>query len=50
LHTLKLIVKYVSPLVALDDAAGFPRLDLVQKFPSRNTYLAHEQLIEVEGG
>ena len=50
LHTLKLIVKDVSPLVALDDASGLPTAYLIQELTPWYAYLAHEQLIEVEGG
>jgi hypothetical protein len=49
LHTLKLVVKYVSPLVALDDASGFPRLDFVEKFAPWYSNLAHEKLVQIEG-
>ena len=50
LHALTLIVKDVSPLVALDDAAGLPRLDLVEEFAPVDSYLAHEKLVQIEGG
>lgn len=46
----ELVLQAVAAAVAPDDAAYLPEADVVEKFTTRDAYLAHEQLINVAGG
>lgn len=45
----ELVLQAVAAAVASDDAQGLPVTDFIEKFASGNSYLAHEQFVDVVG-
>ena len=45
----ELVLQTVALAIAANDAAYFPEADVVEEFMAGDTYLAHEQLIDVVG-
>ena len=46
----ELVLQAVAVAVATDDTANLPEAEVVEKFTTRDAYLAHEQLVDVMGG
>ena len=46
----ELVLQAVAVAVATDYATDFPEAEVVEKFTTWDTYLAHEQLVDVMGG
>ena len=46
----ELVCQLVALAVASDDAAHFPKAEVVEEVTAGDAYLAHEQLINVVGG
>ena len=46
----ELVLQQVAAAVASDDAAHFPKADVIEEFTAGDANLAHEQLVDVVGG